>query len=614
MENRKMQTEYGFPCREAKPVWLPDGSQPNRYVQFLQKFTWDGDGALSLQLSCDSRARVCLNGERIGFAFYDGTDDTSWYETFDLSAAAVRGENTLEIEVWYQGVSSNCYTAGRAYVIFAVMRGEGACAVASGAQTLCRADTAYRAGKVPTNQTGMVWYYDQTAEPQRYAPAAELTTDGRRYAPRPIARQVLSGRKRAAVCAHGYLLPGDREPFESAFLSARGKNVQLDAGADRYEIWDCGEESSGLLEIEVSSAAGCRVELGWGEHLDDLRVRSHIGSRMFQTAVTFGAGTHCFRHDFQRIGMRYLEVHLHPLNGGTAQCLYAGVRPLDYPVTERGEFYCSDRLHMQIYRTAIHTLRLCMHEHYEDCPWREQALYAMDSLNQAVCGYYCFGEYAFAAASLRMLARGMQADGFLELHTPGKEVVTIPYFTFMWVLGVRDYLRYSGDRELVRALWPSIRLAAQCRLRECRDGLCRSRQNTGAFTSGTTCCRANRSTAASCSHRALTRRIRCSSCCFWTRRPSLPKSLANAGTQPCCTAAARRRAGRAMPCSGMQRAAATARLRMKRTAHSMRKTARRASLCRRWPSCRALPGRRSASGSCRCWLRAKTTGSRVRSA
>ena len=41
MENRKMQTEYGFPCREAKPVWLPDGSQPNRYVQFLQKFTWD---------------------------------------------------------------------------------------------------------------------------------------------------------------------------------------------------------------------------------------------------------------------------------------------------------------------------------------------------------------------------------------------------------------------------------------------------------------------------------------------------------------------------------------------------------------------------------------------
>ena len=86
-----MQTEYGFPCREAKPVWLPDGSQPNRYVQFLQKFTWDGDGALSLQLSCDSRARVCLNGERIGFAFYDGTDDTSWYETFDLSAAAVRG-------------------------------------------------------------------------------------------------------------------------------------------------------------------------------------------------------------------------------------------------------------------------------------------------------------------------------------------------------------------------------------------------------------------------------------------------------------------------------------------------------------------------------------------
>lgn len=471
MENEKMQIEHKFPCREAAPVWLPDDSQKNRYAQFLQKFTWDGGDVLNLTLSCDSRARVCLNGALLGFAFYDGTDETSWYETFDLSDAAVKGENTLEIEVWYQGVSSNCYTAGRANVIFAVTHADGTCVAASGAQTRCRVDTAYRAGVVPTNQIGMIWYYDQTAAPQAYVPAAVLCPDGRQYAPRPIARQVLSARQPSRVCAHGYLLPGDCEPFESAFLSAQGKGVQLDTGRDYYEIWDCGEESSGLMEIEVSSASGCRVELGWGEHLDDLRVRSHIGSRIFQTAATFGAGKHCFRHDFQRIGMRYLEVHIHPLGSGTAQCLYAGVRPLDYPVTERGAFRCADQLHMQIYRTAVHTLRLCMHEHYEDCPWREQALYAMDSLNQAVCGYYCFGEYEFAAASLRMLGRGMQPDGFLELHTPGKEIVTIPYFTFMWAIGVRDYLRYSGDRALIRELWPSIRLTAQRRLSECQNGL-----------------------------------------------------------------------------------------------------------------------------------------------
>lgn len=38
-----------------------------------------------------------------------------------------------------------------------------------------------------------------------------------------------------------------------------------------------------------------------------------------------------------------------------------------------------------------------MHEHYEDYPWREQALYAFDSRNQALYGYYAFGNYDFAA-------------------------------------------------------------------------------------------------------------------------------------------------------------------------------------------------------------------------
>ena len=31
-----------------------------------------------------------------------------------------------------------------------------------------------------------------------------------------------------------------------------------------------------------------------------------------------------------------------------------------------------------IWRTSARTLRLCMYEHYEDCPWREQAMYAND--------------------------------------------------------------------------------------------------------------------------------------------------------------------------------------------------------------------------------------------
>ncbi len=44
------------------------------------------------------------------------------------------------------------------------------------------------------------------------------------------------------------------------------------------------------------------------------------------------------------------------------------------------------RILQKIYDVSIYTLKCCMHEHYEDCPWREQALYTMDSRNQMLCG------------------------------------------------------------------------------------------------------------------------------------------------------------------------------------------------------------------------------------
>lgn len=459
-----------FPMPQARPVWLPGPAAQNQYAVFTHRFA-AGGAPVRLRLSCDSRARVTLNGRLCGLALYDGTEDTSWYETFpSLETAA--GENVLEVTVWYQGVPTNNYTVGRAQLLYDVTdEASGQLLAASGSGTMCCREAGYRTGEVPGNQTGLVWYYDAAAPRQEPEEAVCLPDDGRQYQPRPIPRQMMEPRQPSAVCAHGYLLPGDPSTFERAFLSACLRTEELDRSRDYYEIWDCGAECTGLLELAAESAGGCRISVGWGEHLDDLRVRSHVGDRFFQTEVVFGPGGGVFRHDFQRIGLRYLELHVHPLGPGETKVTYAGLRPLMYPAADKGSFRCQDGLHQKICSTAVRTLRLCMHEHYEDTPWREQALYAMDSLNQALCGYYAFGEYAFPAASLQMLARGLRDDGYLELRNPGKERVVIPYFTFMWGVGVRDYYLFSGDRTVTQELWPVVRRTVDCRLAEERDGL-----------------------------------------------------------------------------------------------------------------------------------------------
>jgi hypothetical protein len=86
-----------------------------------------------------------------------------------------------------------------------------------------------------------------------------------------------------------------------------------------------------------------------------------------------------------------------------------------------------------------------MHEHYEDTPWREQSLYAFDGRNQALYGYYVFGNYEFAAASFDLLGRGIRDDGLLELCAPAKIPITIPMFSLVWITALAEHWMYSGN-------------------------------------------------------------------------------------------------------------------------------------------------------------------------
>lgn len=97
-----------------------------------------------------------------------------------------------------------------------------------------------------------------------------------------------------------------------------------------------------------------------------------------------------------------------------------------------------------------------MGDHYEDTPWREQALYANDALNQSLAGYAAFGEIQYAQVSLDLLGGGLRDDGFLELCAPAQIPITIPAFSFAWILGVWRNVEFSGDAGFARLQMPRV--------------------------------------------------------------------------------------------------------------------------------------------------------------
>lgn len=150
--------------------------------------------------------------------------------------------------------------------------------------------------------------------------------------------------------------------------------------------------------------------------------------------------------------------------------LQVEILPVCYPLKEK-PFVCKDEELAPVYQVCVDTLKLCMHDHYEDCPWREQALYVMDSRNQMLCGYYAFEEYAFARANLKLISQDNRKDGMLSICYPAGTDLTIPSFGLHFFTQVKEYGEHSGDWAFVEEIFPKLESVLQVYLEKCeKDG------------------------------------------------------------------------------------------------------------------------------------------------
>ncbi|MBR3928767.1 MAG: hypothetical protein IKJ65_07185 [Clostridia bacterium] len=465
--------------QNAKPIWLNAPVQVNTYALFKGEFAYKG-GDIRLLIAADSHYAIYVNGEYVYSAQFADDEGRRVYDIVDLSEYVQNGNNDLVIGGYCTLTDSSVYKAGKPYVIFEIFE-NGKSVYSSSERVLSSVNSVYKMGDAPliTGQMGYTFHMDLTKKEASFAPSKE-TGDEYSFIPRPIKNCVMKERKFSRLISQGVFMDAYKagEPIgqriQKAFLSYREiAEITDEAGAFRkgendgvYLIYDLGEEETGLMDIEIEVSEDCEILVGWGEHLDDMRVRAYVGTRNFISVMKAKKGKNHFFHPYRRLGLRYLQLHIYAKKAFVS---YAGVRPVHYPVPEKADLQLKDALHQMIYDTCKRTLLLCMHEHYEDCPWREQALYAMDSRNQMLAGYYVFGEYDFAKASLETLARTLRSDNLLELCAPARVAVNIPTFSMMYVVALWEYMLYSGDREFVKRMLPTAETIVESAIARIRE-------------------------------------------------------------------------------------------------------------------------------------------------
>lgn len=457
-----------------KWIWI-DNKQDEvnpQFVEFLAEFDVTSNAKTKLKISADYRYVAYVNGAFVDNGQYADLPEHKSVDKFDVSHLVQNGKNTLAVVAWHMGQDFSVCRTMAAAVAFEIISGGKRVAVSS-TKTLCRVAPYYTNGDIVTPQIGFGYNLDFTAEPSTYCNAVVVNTDFVKE-PRPVPNLVVSSPTVSTVVTQGvYKLNGGNtiaERMQNAWLRTlrfaemTGKNrvtcskilQPLSFFVDNsdcdgiFVVVDLEHETCGHLTFDVDVPCDCEMYLGWGEHLADLRVRTAVGPRNFASSFKLCMGRTSFTDYLRRVGCRYICIYV---NAPSVTIHRISIAEVTYPFKLPRKGF-GDELLNKIYQTGRRTLQLCAHEHYEDCPWREQALYGMDSRNQMLFGYGAFREYRLPRASLRLMALSVGDDGLIPLCAPAEMPITIPSFSAYWLIAFCENVNANYDRKFLLEMLP----------------------------------------------------------------------------------------------------------------------------------------------------------------
>ena len=127
-----------------------------------------------------------------------------------------------------------------------------------------------------------------------------------------------------------------------------------------------------------------------------------------------------------------------------------------YPLEVQTQVQTSDSSLQDIWQLSERTLRRCMHETYEDCPYYEQQQYLMDTRAQILYTYAISADDRLARKAIDDFKCSQNPDGTLNASSPSFEENIIPTFSIYYIWMIYDHMMYFDDHQLLQDNLPTI--------------------------------------------------------------------------------------------------------------------------------------------------------------
>jgi hypothetical protein len=486
------------PLSHCTRIWSGAADQPNQTRLFRRVFEARDAAALhqaTLQLFADARYLLWVNGQFIGRgpAFFH--PHRLPYDTYELHALLRDGRNVLAVLVHSYGISLHNYTATGRPGLTARLALEDT----GGAQSIIYSDDSWKSSgqsgwieDTPRRcwALGCIEQYDAKIAPVGWQ---DIEFDDRTWFPADVHEPLGSGGVQvlpsplpglrfdwspavrllgsAAVSgeAHRFersqrssdygqrLMTEEWRPLNEGRVVVRegGEGLQIELKDLRPDegialALDLGVETCGHPSFDVTTSSAGSIDIGCAELLTDGRPAVLRKGVSYANRYDARPGTQRWMpHGFT--AGRYLLMVLRGFTGAvqlTRVGMMSSEPALEWPAT----FESSDERLNQLFQVCARTHRVGTQECMMDCPTREQALYVGDGILTGNWLTRLTGDARHWRYLLDETFAAQSPEGLLKSTTfSGRAHILLDYD--LWaVVGVRDYLRETGDVEFTRSL------------------------------------------------------------------------------------------------------------------------------------------------------------------
>lgn len=466
---------------------------PQRMLFRRTFFLEESPEKVQLFVSADSRYKLYVNGLTAEVGPCKGDREIWYYDTLDLTSYMKKGKNVIAAEVL-------CYPEGHGKGCFSIFR--------TGHPGLFAAGKAEGRRKIIDLSADSTWKgcidqgFSIISESEIFAPLQILearrgspelihwkkpdyddsawedavvdTTINAEFSPGNLSARVipfLYRQEKKFVSARVILPKSDAIDLE-AFMRGGG-SVTISKGQRVIAEIDAGEEETGYLHMMMEGGRGSCIKILTSEGYvqegfqgdiqvpykkDRLDTENGYLHGFTDTYYPAGNGTALEQEEYSPFWFRTFRfIRLEITTSDEPLILHSFYyTETGYPLVVKTKAKADDPDFEAIWDISERTLRRCMHETYEDCPFYEQLQYAMDSRTQILYTYAVSGDDRLARKCMDDFRRSQRADGLTNSSHPNYESNVIPGFSIYYILMVYDHMMYFGDKTLLREHLPHI--------------------------------------------------------------------------------------------------------------------------------------------------------------